>query len=257
MIVEPDWERPINGGNQSRLFECGPDVCKLYSSQIGPRAKRMAIREARALRMAELFDDVPAPRLRGVRLFKEGWGVIMTRIPGKDFARILADRPEAKQELLNEMAGHHIAIHLHQAPRLPLLKCWLSREIRKAEKADTTLPAGALLQRLTEMPDGDRLCHGDFHFSNVIGELGSASVIDWPSAMRGQPAADVCQSWLLMQRTDPGLADAYVEAYASKSGVTVKDVRDWRPVVAGARLGDNVPHEVGRLRQIVAEGLAQ
>jgi hypothetical protein len=91
-----------------------------------------------------------------------------------------------------------------------------------------------------------------------MGEPGSASIVDWPSAMRGHPAADVCQSWLLMQRP-PGEQDAmaYVHAYAGKSGLTVKDILDWRAIVAGARLADNVPHEVDTLSQIVAEALSQ
>ena len=107
------------------------------------------------------------------------------------------------------------------------------------------------------MPEGDRLCHGDFHLLNVMGQPGNASIVDWPSAMRGHPAADVCQSWLLMQRTDRRLADTYVETYSSESGLTVKDVRDWRVIVAGARLADDVPGELVRLQEIVADGLSQ
>lgn len=260
MINEPDWERPISGGHQSLLFACGQEVCKIYSSQIGPRARRgMAAREARALRTVESFDDVPAPRLRGVRRFKPGWGVVMTWIQGQDFGRIIRDHPEAKPECMRQMARLHVAVHRHPAPlRLPSFKAWLTSEIQRAGEVDAAFPAGALLQRLAEMPEGDRLCHGDFNFSNVMGELGNASIIDWPSAMRGHPAADVCQSWLLMQRP-PGEQDAraYVDAYANESGLPVKDIFDWRAIVAGARLADNVPGEVARLTEIVAKGLSK
>ena len=58
-----------------------------------------------------------------------------------------------------------------------------------------------------------------------------------------------------MQRTDRRLADSYVGAYASESGLTVKDILGWRAIVASARLADNVPDEVVRLSEIVAEGL--
>jgi aminoglycoside phosphotransferase (APT) family kinase protein len=258
MTSEPDWERPITGGHQGVLFECGQDVCKIYSLQIGARrARRMAAREARALKVVEAFDDVPTPRLRGFGRFKPGWGVVMTRIRGRDFGRIVRDHPEAKLECMRQMARLHVAVHRHPAPRLPPLKAWLAKEIRKG-KVDAAFPADTLLRRLAEMPEGDRLLHGDFHFSNVMGEPGNASIIDWPSAMRGHPAADVCQSWLLMQRP-PGEQDAmaYVRAYASESGLTVKDIFRWRAIVAGARLADNVPDEVMRLKEIVAEGLSQ
>jgi aminoglycoside phosphotransferase (APT) family kinase protein len=260
MISEPDWERPVGGGHQGRLFECGPDVGKVYCWWIGARrARSMAAREARALRTVEPFDDVPAPRLLGFRRFGPGWGLVMTRIQGRDFGSIMHDQPAAKPECIRQMARLHVAVHRHPAPRLPSLRAWLTREIRKAGEADAAFPTGALLQRLAEMPEGDRLCHGDFHFSNVMGELGNASIIDWPSAMRGHPAADVCQSWLLMRRP-PGERDAkaYIEAYAAESGSSVKDILDWRTIVAGARLADDLPsEEVARLKEIVAEGLSQ
>jgi aminoglycoside phosphotransferase (APT) family kinase protein len=116
---------------------------------------------------------------------------------------------------------------------------------------------GALLDRLAELPDCDRLCHGDFHPSNIVGTPGHASIIDWPHAARGEPTVDVCQSWLLMQRSDPELAFAYVEAYAKEGGLAPANILYWSPVVAGARLADNVPREVERLKQIISDGLSR
>jgi aminoglycoside phosphotransferase (APT) family kinase protein len=259
MTSEPELGSRIADGDQAELFEFGKDVCKLYKSHIRTRdAKSMAVREARALKIVAAFDDVPAPRVLGVRQYEGRWGVRMTRLEGQNFKRLLGDGRDPRPYMA-EMARLHVAIHGHPAPpQLLSLKAWLTREIRKTGEVDATFPVGALLQRLAEMPEGDRLCHGDFHFSNVMGRLGNASIIDWPSAMRGHPAADVCQSWLLMQRP-PGEQDAvaYVEAYADESGMTVKDILDWRAIVAGARLADNVPDEVARLKQIVAEGLSQ
>src|SRR5262249_32628795 len=150
-----------------------------------------------------------------VRRFKVGWGLVMNRIQGQDFGRTMRERPDVAPEYLQAMARLHVALHQHEAPRLPSLKTRLDGEIREAgKKFGASFPAAALLKRLSDLPDGDRLCHGDFHFANVVGEPGNASIIDWPSARRGHPAADVCQSWLLMQRTDDGLADTYVDTYA-------------------------------------------
>src|SRR5258707_5475812 len=109
---------------------------------------------------------------------------------------------------MKEMARWHVLIHRHQAPRLPALKARLGDDIRKArDKLGPALQA-KLLDRLGQMPDGDRLCHGDFHPSNVMGKLGDASIIDWLEATRGEPVVDVCQSWLLMERSDRELAES-------------------------------------------------
>lgn len=40
------------------------------------------------------------------------------------------------------------------------------------------------------MPDGDHLCHGDFHPRNVLGEALQPILIDWPNACCGDPASD-------------------------------------------------------------------
>lgn len=256
MTSEPELGSRIAGGDQAELFEFGKDVFKLYGSHVHPRdAKHMAVREARALKIVTPFDDVPAPRVFGVRQFGSRWGVHITRLVGENFKRLLGDGRDPRLYMA-EMVRLHLAVHGHRTLRLPTVKGWLDREIRTAgRKLGAAFPTQDLLNRLAALPDSDRLCHGDFHFSNVMGVPGNASIIDWPSAKRGHPAADVCQSWLLMQRNDRGLADAYVEAYASQSGLTVKDVLDWRAIVAGARLADNVPGEVMRLSEIVAEGL--
>jgi aminoglycoside phosphotransferase (APT) family kinase protein len=90
-----------------------------------------------------------------------------------------------------------------------------------------------------------------------MGKPGNAWIIDWTHATLGDPAVDVCQSWLLIQRSDKELAADYVETYARESGRELNDILRWRPVVAGARLADNVPGEVNRLKAIVFEGLSQ
>lgn len=63
---------------------------------------------------------------------------------------------------------------------------------------------------------------------------------------------DVCQSFLIMQRTDPELALSLGEAYASRLDTTADEILDaWLCVVAGARLADNVPAEEEALRFMV------
>jgi phosphotransferase family enzyme len=259
MTSETELGSWIAEGDQAELFEFGKDVCKLFKSHVPTRgAKRMAVREARALKIVETLEDIPAPQAFGARQYQGRWGVFMTRLGGQSFKRLLGDGKDPLP-YLTRMARLHVSIHGHRTQRLPTLKGWLEGEIREAgHKRGAAFPTQNVLDRLAAMPDSNQLCHGDFHPANVMGELADASAIDWTSATRGHPAADVCQSWLLMQRP-PGERDAnaYVEAYVGESGMTVKDILDWRAIVAGARLADNVPGEEARLREIVAEGLSQ
>ena len=58
----------------------------------------------------------------------------------------------------------------------------------------------ALIALAESLPDGDSLCHGDFHPGNVLYAAdGEARVIDWSAASRGDAAADVAHSFILMK----------------------------------------------------------
>ena len=100
------------------------------------------------------------------------------------------------------------------------------------------------------MPDGNRLCHGDLHPENIIGTPEKAVIIDWLNAARGDPAADICRSYLLLFLHVPGIAEAYVDTYCGVSHISRRRVLRWLPVIAAARLAENVPLEVPRLLEL-------
>lgn len=103
------------------------------------------------------------------------------------------------------------------------------------------------------MPDGDRLCHGDFHPHNILGPPGGETLIDWLDASRGNPAGDVCRSYVLLRPIAPELASAYVDAYSQVSGKRRETILNWLPTVAAARLAEGVP-EVDELMKMIDEG---
>ncbi|MFD1910018.1 phosphotransferase family protein [Paenibacillus rhizoplanae] len=53
-----------------------------------------------------------------------------------------------------------------------------------------------MLSRLAELPDGEKLCHGDFHPDNILMD-DKLWVIDWMTGVRGNPAADVARSVIM------------------------------------------------------------
>jgi aminoglycoside phosphotransferase (APT) family kinase protein len=245
-MSEPELGRLIGSGKEAEVFDYGREVLKLYKSDI---PKRSAFREAAILAIVEAF-DVPAPRALGVRQMADRWAVLMTRVDGPSFAEAISVRPTAMADYMKEMVRLQLAVHRHSAALLPDLKARLLGNIGKA----TILGAArqrSLVARLAEMPDGDRLCHGDFHPLNVMGRPGNACIVDWLDATRGEPAADACRSYLLMSRLDPVWASTYVDAYAAESGLSPNDIVRWLPIVAGARLAEDVPNEAETLMAIV------
>ena len=67
------------------------------------------------------------------------------------------------------------------------------------------------------------------------------AAIDWLDASRGEPAADVCRSYVLLQPLVPEIASAYIDAYSRVSGQDRDAILKWLPFVAAARLAEGVP----------------
>lgn len=233
-------------GNVAEVFEYGPRVVKLYKSAAG---KPVAFREASIHAAVEAF-GLPVPRLWSVQRFGARWGLVFDRVEQPSFAEQMREHPELASQYIDSMVQLQIHINGQRAVHFAALKARLAENI-----AATGLLDGErkheLLARLAEMPEGEHLCHGDFHPMNILGTLSQPVVIDWADARRGDPAADVCRSFLLLSLHAPQWATAYLDGYGKTAGMSRDMVLDWLPYIAAARLAEAVPGEADRLLQMV------
>ncbi|MBB5573431.1 MULTISPECIES: aminoglycoside phosphotransferase family protein [Rhizobium] len=240
----------LGAGKEAEVYESGTLVLKLYKT---PSSKASAFREAAILAILEDL-GVNAPRVQEVGEIEGRWGLTMTRAEGGTFGEAITLRPLKTPAYLDALAAIHCKIHEHSGVRLPSLKSRLSHNIERAAQLQE-IQRQHLLSGLRRMPDGDRLCHGDFHPWNVLGSLERAGTVDWLDACSGDPFADVCRSYVLIHHYDRDLAAAYVDAYAGISGGSRAAILIWLPYVAAARLSEGVPDEVESLMRMV-EGSA-
>jgi Ser/Thr protein kinase RdoA (MazF antagonist) len=166
-------------------------------------------------------------------------------------AEQMREHPTAMPQYLDTLAALQARIHAHLASQFGSLKLRLATNFAQTNLLDEARK-GALLTRLADMPEGDRLCHGDFHPINVLGEVSPLLVIDWPDACRGDPAADVCRSYLLLKLHAEGIADPYLDTYCRINNEAPQNFLDWLPYVAAARLAEDVPGERDRLLEFLS-----
>jgi Ser/Thr protein kinase RdoA (MazF antagonist) len=238
----------LGTGKEAEVYEHGELVLKLYRSTA---PKSSAFREAATLAGIEAL-DLPAPKVHEVRQYAGRWGLVMSRAPGLPFAQTMRDNPSLVPAVLDAMARLQLQLHQQRGRALPSLKLRLGQDIERTPLLDEASKR-RLLSGLTQLPDDDRLCHGDFHPWNVLGALERPMVIDWLDARSGSPLADVCRSCVLLHHFDPQMAAAYVEAYAAVSGTAPADILAWRPFIAAARLCEGVPEEAESLLAMAAE----
>jgi aminoglycoside phosphotransferase (APT) family kinase protein len=236
----------LGKGKEAEVFLCGDHVLKLYKAGA---PKTSAFREAANLAVAERL-GVAAPIALGVQPIGDRWGVAMTLAAGESFGEAMTRHPTRASAYLQSMARLQLAIHAHTGVELASMKARLSANIKRSTMLGAVRQR-RLLDGLAELPDGDVLCHGDFHPWNILGPTDSAVVVDWLDACRGNPLCDVCRTYVLMRHVAPQFAAAYVEAYAAMSEKSSKDIFAWLPFIAAARLAEGVPHEVDELMELV------
>ena len=187
--------RLLASGNVAEVFEWGSRVVKLYRCSA---RKATAFREAANHAAVEAM-ALPVPAVLGVLEVGGRWGIVFDRVKESSFAERMREDPSLIPECLLALARVHAHIHDQPAPQLlASLKSRLATNIAGTGLLDEPLKQ-ILLGRLAGMPDGDRLCHGDFHPVNVLGQNSLPMVIDWPDTCCGDPAADVCRSYLLLK----------------------------------------------------------
>lgn len=247
-MARPEIGHLLGSGKMAEAFQYGEHVLKLYRD---PGSRSVAFGEAAILAIVGEH-GLPTPAVHEAGHFAGRWGLVMDRAAGQPLATLAAADPTLVPAALEAMVQLHLAIHAREEVRLSPLKPRLADRIGRVS-LDAGLRA-KLLARLAELPEGNRLCHGDFHPFNIIGMPGAAMIVDWPDATSGPPAADVARSYLLMRHgASHALADAYLERYLAASDLTDADIRGWLPIIAAARLSENVPEENARLLELARQ----
>jgi aminoglycoside phosphotransferase (APT) family kinase protein len=194
-------------------------------------------------------------------------GLVLERLDGPDLLAGLLRRPWELSSAPRVLARIHASLHDVRAPaELPDLRAQLAERL-ESELVPADLREQAL-RSLEMLPDGEQLWHGDFHPGNVMHRRGGYAVIDWKNAARGDPAADVARTRLLMLGAwIPGLGPrvlqlplapfrwalyaAYRRSYSLLPGargrVDRRAVGAWVGVLAAARLSEDISQERRRL----------
>lgn len=232
MIPRAPIGKRIGRGNVAEVFEYGTAVIKIYLDGGG---KESAFREASTLTMLEDC-ELSVPVVDMVGRIEGNWAVVMSRAP------VMADVTWSGGEL----AALHRRVHALGASRLGDLKLKIAANISSARQLGES-ERSSLLEKLQQLPPGDRLCHGDFHPGNILGSHEAPFIVDWVDATCGPPEADACRTYLLALNNAPELARPYLEAYVEASRCDITSILSWLPVLAAARLAENVPVEQEKL----------
>ena len=243
--MDAEYGHLLGSGKAAEVYLQGDHVLKLGRPGA---SKAAAFREAANLAVIEAL-GLPAPAPLGVARLGERWGVLMTLAQGESFGAAIQRLAKLIPDYLDAMAELHARILSQPGTWQMNLRARLSTNIGRAPGLGDA-ERKRLLDALLVRPEGDRLCHGDFHPWNILGPLGQAIVVDWLDACSGPPEADICRSYVLMKPRAPHLAEAYLSACETRGLASRDDVLSWAPFVAAARLAEGVEDDRDELMEM-------
>jgi uncharacterized protein (TIGR02172 family) len=210
-------------------------------------------------RICRLVNDagVPSPRVGDIIEVDGRRGILYERVDGLEMLAAMSRDPLKIVEYARMLACLHVEMHRCAGGDLPSMSVRTAGAIHAAKALPGDLRERSI-KTLAALPDGDRLCHGDFHPGNVILTSRGPLIIDWMTAAQGHPAADVARTRLLCTVGDPpqgGLVrlmvlaargvfrSEYLKAYRAAAPEIVEQSEAFLPTMAAARLNEEIAPE--------------
>jgi aminoglycoside phosphotransferase (APT) family kinase protein len=257
--------RRIGEGREAEIFEL--DEGRVLRLMRKPQSTERSERQAAAMRAA-VEAGVPTPEPYEVVVVDGRPGIVMDRVDGPALMTVLARAPWKLFSVARMLGEVHAQLHQVVAPAsVPEQRAVLRERILAADALPKRFvdPTLAALERL---PEGDRLCHGDFHISNVLVGSAGPAVIDWNMVARGHPTADLARSLLLTRigEVPPGtprmirigraagqgfFLRAYERTYRLHAPVDDASLPDWQAAHVAARFYEGIESEYPALTRFL------
>jgi len=239
----------IGQGRTAEVFEWGENrVLKLYRNDFPKAAIENEFRVG-----LELFNkNLPVPEVDRFIELDDRLGIVFERVNGRTMMSLLSSQPWKIAGEAHKLAELHKAIQIDVDVKIPSQKLRLKESIAKSEILCNELKAD-LLGVLQRLPDGNVLCHGDFHPDNVIVSKNKVVVIDWMTATIGNPMSDVARTSIIFKfgaipehksKIETNIINfvrmkfynEYIKHYLKITGVSRESIEQWEVVLAAGRL---------------------
>jgi aminoglycoside phosphotransferase (APT) family kinase protein len=262
------FEKPIAVGRTAEVYRYGEGkVLKLFYPTIPQLWIDQEVDTGRFIQDAQL----PVPRVYEEVKSNDRAGVVYERIEGPTLLNELAKKPWMVVRYARLLASLHRQVHEVLAPTyLETQREWARGGIPETKKLSKDLQA-RILHLLDSLPDGNQLCHGDFHPGNIIVTSRGPVILDWMTASKGVDCGDVARTaiileaakapegtpmrWLLEWVRKLFLAN-YLKTYFQLRPLEQNSFTAWRAIMAANFFVDvSLPDEETTLMEIIQQGI--
>jgi aminoglycoside phosphotransferase (APT) family kinase protein len=234
MIILKNYE-VVGQGATTKIYRDGGKAIKLYVNAPADEAENEAERQRFAYNAG-----LPVPAVFGVRRFDENSVALeMQYLNAQPLIRPQMDKDD-RRNAINILVKLQCDVHRIRASNFPKQADRLAWKIKQTTYLSEAVK-NRLLALLSKLDSSTvNLCHGDFHPLNILHDGTKYWIIDWVDATAGNPLADACRTYLIFLEHLKRSAGIYMRAFCNTADVDPSVVLAWLPVVAGARLNENM-----------------
>jgi len=261
----------IGRGRTAEVYEWGADcVVKLFYSTQSPEWIEREAEVGRqvantGLRVPEVYDMVDIDNRKGI---------VYERMEGRSMLGMIQAKPWNIPGYARLMAKLHADMHSRSGfAGLPAQKEIMTEAIMNSRELLGGERISRICGKLKKLPEGQAVCHGDFHPDNILLQGQTAAIIDWTNVYAGNPLGDAARTCIMMASPyiPPGspaplvplmkiakgsLLKNYRSVYAKLAAAEGDAIELWMLPVAAARLRENVPGEREWLLDLIDRKLA-
>ncbi len=243
-------DNPLVERKTKTVYKDNDKTIKLF---VKDYSKANILNEALNQSRVEEGTDLNVPKLLEVTKIDDRWALVSEHIDGKTLASLMEENKDKEDEYLELFVDIQLDVLSNNVPLLNRIKDKYSRKINEAENLDDRTKY-ELLERLQGMKNHTKLCHGDFNPTNIIvKEDGSYYIIDWAHVTQGNASADVARTFLIFSmQGKTELAEKYLNLFSLKSGISVKNIQNWIPLVAASQLTKGIKEEQEFLKKWIS-----
>lgn len=245
----------IGQGNTAEIYDYGVDcVLKLYRTGL---SEQICHDEFRYTLLA-YQTTAKAPEPIEIISLDGRTGAVYKKLQGKTMLRQMMANPWKSGYYARCLADYHMDIQQPIEGDIPTVKEKLRSDIELTENLSESEKL-TIYQYLSELPDGNILCHFDFHPDNIMLYEGSYHVLDWMTACKGEALSDIARTGIILKFTQiprvPAIINLifgmfqksvyrkYIRNYLEKTNTRIEDVEKWELPVAAGRLHEWIPEK--------------
>jgi len=237
-----ELNKVVGTGAQATVYCSGKYAIKLFKENYD---KPAIFYEAFVNSIIE-YTELPVPKTYEVLSIDKQMAIKMDYLEGVSLIDCILKDPNDTAVYFEKMVKLQVQMHSKKILLPFSLKDRLKDKIQGNENLSITHKEKVLML-LNELPDGNELCHGDYHGYNILICGGEYWIIDWVNSTYGCADGDACRTYMIYALYSSELAEMYITLYCKEAGKERKKILVWLPIVAAARLSESFPDEKEKL----------